>query len=53
MIGMVLVAVIAVLHLGITVLEMLLWQAPRVRAIFGITVEFAAASRVLAANQGL
>jgi putative membrane protein len=52
-IGTVLVALIAVLHLWIMVMEMLLWETPRVRKAFGTTAEFAAASRVLAANQGL
>ncbi len=53
MVGVVLVALIAVLHLYIMVLEMLLWQSPRARAAFGTSVEFARATRVLAANQGL
>ena len=53
MIGWTLVALIGVLHLYILVLEMVLWQTPRARAAFGTTAEFAAASRVLAANQGL
>jgi putative membrane protein len=30
-----------------------LWQTPRGRAAFGTTAEFAAATRVLAGNQGL
>jgi putative membrane protein len=48
-----LVGLIAVLHLYILVLEMFLWQAPRTRAVFGTSAEFAAATKVLAANQGL
>jgi putative membrane protein len=32
---------------------MLLWDKPRGRKIFGTTPEFATASKVLAANQGL
>lgn len=48
-----LVAAIAALHVYILVLEMLLWEAPRSRKIFGTTAEFAAQTKVLAANQGL
>ena len=53
MIAMALVALIAALHLYILVLEMFLWEAPRTRAVFGTSAEFAAASKVLAGNQGL
>lgn len=49
----VMIALIAALHIYILVLEMFLWQTPRARAAFGTTPEFAAASRVLAGNQGL
>ncbi|GAA3287709.1 DUF1304 domain-containing protein [Dactylosporangium vinaceum] len=49
----VLVAVVALLHLYFMVLEMFLWTAPRTRAAFGTTEEFAVASKALAANQGL
>ncbi|MFD7658240.1 DUF1304 domain-containing protein [Actinosynnema sp. NPDC059797] len=49
----VLTALVAVIHLYILVLEMFLWNTPRGRAAFGTTAEFAAESRVLAANQGL
>ena len=49
----VLVAAVAVLHFWILVLEMFLWTRPRGRAVFGTTPEFAAATRGLAANQGL
>ena len=35
------------------VLEMFLWDTPKGRKTFNLTPEFAAASRVLAANQGL
>ena len=48
-----LIGLIAVLHGYILVLEMFLWQAPRTRAVFGTSAEFAAATKVLAANQGL
>lgn len=53
MIASVLVAFVALIHVGILVMEMFLWETPRVRAIFRTTPEFAAATRVLAANQGL
>lgn len=53
MISAILLALIAALHLYILVLEMFLWQAPRTRAVFGTSAEFAAATKVLAANQGL
>ena len=47
------VALIALLHAYILVLEMFLWTTPRGRRAFGLTPEFAQASRTLAANQGL
>lgn len=53
MIGAALIAVVAAIHLWILVMEMILWETPRVRAIFRTTPDFAAATRVLAANQGL
>ncbi len=49
----VLVALVAAIHVYILVLEMFLWQQPRTRAAFGTTEDFAAATRVMAANQGL
>ncbi|MGI5242722.1 DUF1304 domain-containing protein [Dactylosporangium sp. CA-139066] len=49
----VLVALVAALHLYFLVLEMFLWTAPRTRAAFGTTEDFANASKALAANQGL
>lgn len=48
-----LTALIALFHLWILVMEMVLWETPRVRRTFGTTQEFAKASRTLAANQGL
>jgi putative membrane protein len=53
MIGAALVALVAVIHVGILVMEMVLWETPRVRGIFGTSAVFAANTRVLAANQGL
>jgi putative membrane protein len=47
------VALIALLHVYILVLEMFLWTTPRGRKAFGLTPEFAEQSKVLAANQGL
>ena len=44
---------IGALHVYIMVLEMFLWTTPMGRRAFGLTPEFAAASKVLAANQGL
>ena len=48
-----LVALIAVLHIYILVLEMFLWDKPAGLRAFGQTLEAATASKVLAANQGL
>lgn len=47
------VLLVALLHVYILVLEMFLWNTPRGRRAFGLTPEFAAQSKVLAANQGL
>jgi putative membrane protein len=47
------VALIALLHLWFLVLEMFLWTRPLGLRTFRLTPEFAAASKVLAANQGL
>jgi putative membrane protein len=49
----VLVGLVALLHLYFLVLEMFLWDKPTGRRVFGLTPEFAAASKGLAANQGL
>jgi putative membrane protein len=49
----VLVGFVALLHLYFLVLEMFLWDKPRGRRTFGLTQEFATASKGLAANQGL
>lgn len=53
MIATLLILLVALIHASIVVLEMLLWTAPQGRRVFGTTPEFAAASKVLAANQGL
>ena len=47
------VALVALLHLYFLVLEMFFWDKPLGRRTFGLTPEFAAASKSLAANQGL
>ena len=49
----VLVVLVALLHLGFLVLEMFLWTRPAGLKVFRNTPEKAAATRVLAANQGL
>jgi putative membrane protein len=48
-----LIALVALIHAWIMVMEMLLWETPYVRRVFGVTPEFATNTRVLAANQGL
>jgi len=52
-IALLLVAIVALSHVGFLVLEMFLWTDPVGHRIFGTTPEFAAQSAVLAANQGL
>jgi putative membrane protein len=47
------VGLVALLHVYFLVLEMFLWTTPRGMRVFGTTPEFAAASKSLAANQGL
>ncbi len=47
------IALVALIHLYILVLEMFLWDTPRGHKAFGLTPEFAAQTKVLAANQGL
>jgi putative membrane protein len=49
----VLVALVALLHIYILVLEMFLWTGPRGQKAFGLTPEFAQPTQALAANQGL
>jgi putative membrane protein len=48
-----LVAFVALEHVGFLVLEMFLWTTPYGMRTFGLTPEFAEASSALAANQGL
>jgi len=49
----VMVGLVALLHAWFLVLEMFLWDKPRGLRTFGMTPERAAASKTLAANQGL
>ena len=44
---------VALLHICFLVLEMFLWNRPAGRKAFRLTHEFASATRVMAANQGL
>lgn len=53
MIGTALVALVAGIHAWILVMEMFLWESPRIRTLFRTTPDFAAATKMLAANQGL
>ena len=53
MIATALVIVVALIHVYIVYMEMFAWEAPRTRAAFGTSADFAKASKTLAANQGL
>ncbi len=53
MLATLLVALVAIIHLAILVLEMFFWEAPAGRRAFNLSADFARESRVLAANQGL
>jgi putative membrane protein len=53
MIANILVGLIAILHLYIAYLEMVAWERPMGLRAFNMTAEFAAQTKVLAANQGL
>lgn len=52
-VGLALVAIIAVLHIGFLILEMFLWTKPFGLKVFRQTREQAETSAVVAANQGL
>ena len=52
-IALLLVAIVALSHVGFLILEMFLWTHPIGYEVFKTTPEFAAQSAVLAANQGL
>jgi putative membrane protein len=47
------IGLVALLHVYFLVLEMFLWDKPRGMRTFRTTPEYAAASKTLAANQGL
>ncbi len=49
----ILIGLVALEHIGFLIMEMFAWTMPAVRKAFGTTAEFAEASKVLAANQGL
>ncbi len=49
----ILVAIVALLHVGFLVIEMFFWNTPFGHRSFNLTPDFAAQSAVLAANQGL
>jgi Predicted membrane protein len=53
LIAVILVALVALLHVYILILEMFLWTGPRGQKAFGLTPEFAQQTKALAANQGL
>jgi putative membrane protein len=53
MVANVLIGLVALLHFYFLVLEMFLWDTPYGRKTFGLTAEFSARSKALAANQGL
>ncbi len=47
------VGIVALIHIYILVLEMVLWEKPAGLRAFGMDEEYAAATRILGANQGL
>ena len=47
------ILLVALLHIVFMYLEMVLWQRPAGRRIFGLSEDFAKQSAALAANQGL
>lgn len=49
----VVVFLVGIVHVYILVLEMFLWDKPKGMKAFGLTPEFAAQTKTLAANQGL
>lgn len=51
--AIVLIALVALLHVGFLILEMFLWTKPIGRKVFRNTAEQAETTRILAANQGL
>ena len=47
------IALLALIHVYILVLEMFLWDTPKGHKAFNLKPDFATATKVLAANQGL
>jgi putative membrane protein len=52
-IAAILIALVAASHLGFLALEMFFWTTPYALKAFGMSPEFAQASKAMAANQGL
>lgn len=52
-VALVLSLIVCLIHVYILVLEMFLWDTPKGHKAFGLEPEFANATKVLAANQGL
>lgn len=53
MLANIMIAIVAILHLGFLALEMFFWDHPFGRKRFKMTPEYSRASASLAANQGL
>nr|ADI16368.1 predicted membrane protein [uncultured bacterium HF130_12L15] len=53
MLATILIALVAALHVYFMYLEMIAWDTPAGRKVFGTTPEFSTASKALAMNQGL
>jgi len=53
MVATVLIGVVVLIHVYIVMLEMIWWDTPRGQRAFGLKPDFSAATKVLAANQGL
>ncbi|MFM9279283.1 DUF1304 domain-containing protein [Paenibacillus jiagnxiensis] len=53
LISSILVAIVAIEHIYILILEMFMWDKPRGMRVFGTTRQFAEETKALAANQGL
>ena len=51
--SIILVALVAIEHIYILVLEMFLWHKPRTQKIFSISKKDVETTKVMAANQGL
>ncbi len=53
LVATILIALLALIHVYILVLEMFLWNTPKGHKAFNLTPAFAEQTQVLAANQGL